>query len=162
MSDNLYLFANNNGGQAEGNGSYRLYDMKIEGDSEGVSSGVNYVGCLIGDGASWVDTGIVPKSNYTIDTEFCVTDLVEHTEYLFGNEQIPGASYSTGGIGLAIERNKVSYVENGSAGAPFYGKNVLYNGEHINKYMIKCILLLFWAIVLQVQLRVLGISVRIK
>lgn len=43
MSDNLYLFANNNGGQAEGNGSYRLYDMKIEGDSEGVSSGVDYV-----------------------------------------------------------------------------------------------------------------------
>lgn len=34
MSDNLYLFANNNGGQAENNGSYRLYSMKIEGDSE--------------------------------------------------------------------------------------------------------------------------------
>ena len=30
MSDNLYLFANNNRGQAENNGSYRLYDMKIE------------------------------------------------------------------------------------------------------------------------------------
>lgn len=30
MSDNLYLFANNNRGQAEGNGSYRLYDMKIK------------------------------------------------------------------------------------------------------------------------------------
>lgn len=43
MSDNLYLFANNNGGKTEGNGSYRLYDMKIEGDSEGVVSGVNYV-----------------------------------------------------------------------------------------------------------------------
>ena len=34
MSDNLYLFANNNGGQAENNGSYRLYDMKIEGSAE--------------------------------------------------------------------------------------------------------------------------------
>lgn len=34
MSDNLYLFANNNGGQAENNGSYRLYGMKIEGDNE--------------------------------------------------------------------------------------------------------------------------------
>ena len=34
MSDNLYLFANNNGKQAENNGSYRLYSMKIEGDNE--------------------------------------------------------------------------------------------------------------------------------
>ena len=34
MSDNLYLFANNNGTQAENNGSYRLYNMKIEGDAE--------------------------------------------------------------------------------------------------------------------------------
>ena len=34
MSDNLYLFANNNGRQAENNGSYRLYSMKIEGDNK--------------------------------------------------------------------------------------------------------------------------------
>lgn len=34
MSNKLYLFANNNGGQAENNGSYRLYDMKIEGSAE--------------------------------------------------------------------------------------------------------------------------------
>jgi len=64
MSDNLYLFANNNGGQAEGNGSYRLYDMKIEGDSEGVESGVNYVDYLIGGGANCFDTGITARSDY--------------------------------------------------------------------------------------------------
>ena len=136
MSDNLYLFANNNGGQAENNGSYRLYDMKIEGDPEGVNNRVSYVDYLVGDGASYIDTRIVPKSNYTIDTEFCVTDLVDGTEYLFGNEEMPGASYSRGGIGLAIQDNKVSYVKNGSAGSPFYDTNILYNnGEHINKYV---------------------------
>lgn len=67
MPDNLYLFANNNGGQAEGNGSYRLYDMKIEGDSEGVESGVDYVDYLEGDGASWIDTGIIPDDNTQIE-----------------------------------------------------------------------------------------------
>lgn len=96
---------------------------------------IEYIKYIQGDGSSWIDTGIVPKSNYTIDTEFCVVDLVEHTEYLFGNEEIAGASYSRGGIGLAIRQDKVSYVENGSAGSPFYGKNVLYNGQHMNKYV---------------------------
>ena len=64
MSDNLYLFANNNGGQAEGNGSYRLYDMKIEGDSEGVESGVNYVDYLDSDGKCSIDTGLPFNSSY--------------------------------------------------------------------------------------------------
>ena len=70
MSDNLYLFANNNGVQAENNGSYRLYDMKIEGDSEGVESGVNYVDYLIGDGASYIDTGIVGNNKYKYEIVF--------------------------------------------------------------------------------------------
>ena len=34
MSDNLYLFANNNGSQAENNGSYRLYDMQVKENGE--------------------------------------------------------------------------------------------------------------------------------
>ena len=74
MSDNLYLFANNNGGQAEGNGSYRLYDMKIEGDPEGVDSGVNYVDYLIGDGASWIDTKLAVATGYRIDVKFRCLD----------------------------------------------------------------------------------------
>ena len=60
VNNNLYLFANNNEGTAENLGSYRLYNMKIEGDSEGVESGINYVDYLIGDGASYIDTGITP------------------------------------------------------------------------------------------------------
>lgn len=64
MSDNLYLFANNNSGQAENNGSYRLYDMKIEGDSEGVESGVNYVDYITNNGENYLDTGLVFNPNY--------------------------------------------------------------------------------------------------
>ena len=64
MSDNLYLFANNNGGQAENNGRYRLYNIKIEGDPLGVESGVNYVDYLIGDGASYINTGIYANPQY--------------------------------------------------------------------------------------------------
>jgi hypothetical protein len=64
MSDNLYLFANNNGGQAENNGSYRLYDMKVEGDSEGVSSGIDYVNYLDSDGECSIDTKLPFNSSY--------------------------------------------------------------------------------------------------
>lgn len=87
MSDNLYLFANNNGGQAEGNGSYRLYDMKIEGDSEGVNSGVDYVEYLEGDGASWIDTGIIPDDNTQIEI---TCQLVEFKGYRswFGSDNL--------------------------------------------------------------------------
>ena len=61
VNNNLYLFANNNEGTAENLGSYRLYNMKIEGDSEGVKADeINYVDYLIGDGASYIDTGITP------------------------------------------------------------------------------------------------------
>lgn len=49
MSDNLYLFANNNGGQAEGNGSYRLYDMKIEGEDIKEEGKVNYADYILYD-----------------------------------------------------------------------------------------------------------------
>lgn len=65
MSDNLYLFANNNGGIAENLSNYRLYDMKIDGDVEQIKvDEVNYVDCLIGDGASYIDTGKVFNPNY--------------------------------------------------------------------------------------------------
>lgn len=81
MSDNLYLFANNNGGQAEGNGSYRLYDMKIEGDSEGAESGVNYVDYLEGDRASWIDTGIVGNNKYKYELVFMDTTATSYENY---------------------------------------------------------------------------------
>ena len=87
MSDNLYLFANNNGVQAENNGSYRLYDMKIEGDSEGVESGVNYVDYLEGDGASYIDTGIITNENTQI---IATVQLVKRTNGCkwFGSDKI--------------------------------------------------------------------------
>lgn len=84
MSDNLYLFANNNGGQAEGNGSYRLYDMKIEGDSEGVESGVNYVDYLIGDGANYFDTGIIARSDYKYELIFSDNTVNAWERYFCG------------------------------------------------------------------------------
>lgn len=70
MSDNLYLFANNNGGQAVNNGSYRLYDMKIAGDPEGAVNGVNYVDYLIGDGASWINTKLALVTGYRVIVDF--------------------------------------------------------------------------------------------
>lgn len=67
MSDNLYLFANNNGGQAEGNGSYRLYDMKIEGTDTQEEGKVNYADYLI-----YPKGGVVFKTNITYKTDTTV------------------------------------------------------------------------------------------
>lgn len=83
MSDNLYLFANNNGEQAENLGSYRLYDMKIEGDTEGVESGVNYVDYLTGDGKSYIDTGIIGNNKYKYELIFR-DDTINSYEDYFG------------------------------------------------------------------------------
>lgn len=47
MSYNLYLFANNNGGQAENNGSYRLYDMKIDGEGVKEEGKINYADYIL-------------------------------------------------------------------------------------------------------------------
>lgn len=68
MAENLYLFADNNEGVAENLGSYRLYDMKIEGDPEGVSSGVNYVDYIRYDrGGVVFKTNVLYKSGTTIE-----------------------------------------------------------------------------------------------
>lgn len=99
MSNNLYLFANNNGRQAENNGSYRLYDMKIAGDSEGVNSGVDYVDYLEGDGNSWIDTGIIPHNNMSF---YCDYYLVTYAEVYFGSPGI--RSY-----GVYQSTNRVEY-----------------------------------------------------
>ena len=72
-TDSLFLFANNNAGTAENLGFYRLYDMKIEGDSEGVTEGIDYVDCLIGDTASYINTGITVSTGYKIDVIFMTT-----------------------------------------------------------------------------------------
>lgn len=73
---NLYLFADNQDNVATNLGNYRLYDMKIEGDSQGIENNrdtVDYVDCLIGDGASYINTGIAVSTGYKIDVTFMST-----------------------------------------------------------------------------------------
>ena len=55
----LYLFANNNNATAKNLGSYRLYNMKIEGDLEEVKADeINYIPYLQNDSENYIDTGI--------------------------------------------------------------------------------------------------------
>ena len=98
MSNNLYLFANNNEGTAEDLGYYRLYNMKIDGDSEGVESGVNYVDYIYGDRTNdcRLDTGLAfTKSN----------------KYVMGINIIDSNSYSTftGGFDYNWVTNRLQY-----------------------------------------------------
>lgn len=97
MSDNLFLFANNNGGQAEGNGSYRLYDMKIEGDSEGVDNGVNYVDYLDSDGKCGIDTGLPFNSSY------------KYVFNMYALEYIPSAIFSSNKFAYNVVNNNLKY-----------------------------------------------------
>lgn len=66
-TDSLFLFANNNAGTAENLGNYRLYDMKIEGDSEGVESGINYYDYITYYKGSIFDTNIPYRSGTTVE-----------------------------------------------------------------------------------------------
>lgn len=87
MSNNIYLFANNNNGVAEDFGYYRLYNMQMRGDSQGVQDGINYVEYLEGDGASWIDTGLITNENTQIEA---TVQLVTHENYKawFGSDNI--------------------------------------------------------------------------
>lgn len=87
MSNNIYLFANNNDGVAENFGYYRLYNMQMRGDSQGVQDGINYVEYLEGDGASWIDTGLITNENTQIEA---TVQLVAHVNYKawFGSDNI--------------------------------------------------------------------------
>ena len=87
MSNNIYLFANNNDGVAEDFGYYRLYNMQMRGDSQGVQDGINYVEYLEGDGVSWIDTGLITNENTQIEA---TVQLVAHENYKawFGSDNI--------------------------------------------------------------------------
>lgn len=121
MSDNLYLFTNNNGGQAENNGNYRLYDMKIDGDSEGVESGVDYVNYLQSDGNSWIDTGIPIITGYRVEVEIMKFKHVGSTYVPICGVGTPmyysyGVDHADFGIGLnysklALKDDNQGYVE---------------------------------------------------
>ena len=68
--DALYLFANNNEGTAEDLGYYRLYNMKIDGDSEGVESGIDYVDYIyFTDSGVYINTDIYYKVGTRIEFE---------------------------------------------------------------------------------------------
>ena len=108
----LHLFANNNQGTAENLGNYRLYNMKIEGDSEGVESGINYVDCLIGDGNSYIDTGIVVRNGYTIDLTFASTIDRYNQEPICGSGDVVGYTYDRfGGYGIGLKSYFVAVRE---------------------------------------------------
>ena len=106
MSDNLYLFANNNGGQAENNGSYRLYNMKIEGDPGSVNSGVNYVDYLEGDGASYIDTKTVLRNGYSVEIVYMLkSDAIKNENMIYGTGSPCGYSYDNqGGYGIGLHK----------------------------------------------------------
>ena len=64
----LYLFADNNEGTAENLGSYRLYNMKIEGDLEEIKADeINYIDYIESDGASYID---LPGDTITYNDNF--------------------------------------------------------------------------------------------
>lgn len=122
--DNLYLFANHNNGQAENNGSYRLYDMKIEGDSEGVESGVNYVDYLIGDGASWINTNTVVATGYKISIDYRVINNSSDGVF-YGVGMSKGFSYdSSYGTTVGLLYSSIKIRDNGSGYANTYYKSV--------------------------------------
>lgn len=127
MSDNLYLFANNNGTQAENFGSYRLYDMKIEGDTEGVNGGVNYVDYLIGDGASWINTKLVLATGYRVSVKFrCLKSTYDYYKdgenqnrynCIYGSANPVAFGYDNShGTTVALYNNGICIRDNGSAG----------------------------------------------
>lgn len=102
-TNSLFLFANNNTGTAENLGYYRLYDMKIEGDSQGVTEGIDYVDCLISDGASYIDTGIIPTLDMTFYGDYTLTAP---------NNVAFGSSESIRSYGIYQSSNRVCYGGN--------------------------------------------------
>lgn len=144
MSDNLYLFANNNGTQAENFGSYRLYDMKIEGDSEGVNSGVNYVDYLIGDGASWINTKLVLATGYRVSVKFrCLKSTYDYYKdgenqnrynCIYGSANPVAFGYDNShGTTVALNNNEICIRDNGSAGwtTPYAYQSIVKDKDDI-------------------------------
>ena len=132
---NLFLFANNNNDTAEGLGNYRLYNMTIDGDSEGVDSGVNYVDYLIGDSASYINTGIVGLSGYKVECTFMTT--VNTTVYpnfctIFGSANPTGYSYDTSpfGISAGVYGSCIAIKNNGETKLSYMNLSVCYNTKY--------------------------------
>ena len=139
---NLYLFADNQDNVATNLGSYRLYDMKIEGDSQGIENDrdiVDYVDCLIGDEASYINTGIAVSTGYQIDVTFMTTsNKYEYVSEIQGfNGAIYGASAPLGysydvepyGISLGLTNINLHQKNGGTLGK--YGDTSLcYNKKH--------------------------------
>ena len=138
MSDNLFLFANNNEGTAENLGYYRLYNMKIDGDSEGVESGIDYVDCLIGDGASYIDTGMSIRSGYKVEVTFMST--VNKVEYInsdwcaiFGCSNAIGYTYDSPpyGISAGLYSTYIAVKNNGQTIQQYANiSNTCYNKKY--------------------------------
>ena len=123
LVDALYLFANNNNATAENLGSYRLYNMKIEGDLEGVKADeINYVDYLESDGASWIDTGIMTNENTQIEVT-CQLVARENYRSWFGSDKISAGWQVTDGNGVfRLQGNAVTVV--GELRTNLYGKKV--------------------------------------
>lgn len=120
MAENLYLFADNNEGVAENLGSYRLYDMKIEGDSEGVESGVDYVDYLIGDGNSYIDTGLYTKSNTKVEIRLSNISFI-NSKHFFGSDKFV--------LGFQTSKGNWVFFKHGSEGILNYMDSYTDNDE---------------------------------
>ena len=118
----LYLFANNNNATAENLGSYRLYNMKIEGDSEGVESGVDYVDYIESDGASWIDTGIMTNENTQIEVT-CQLVARENYRSWFGSDKVSAGWQVTDNNGMFRLQGNGAGV-NAGLSTNLYGKKV--------------------------------------
>ena len=70
VDSNIYLFSNNNNGVSENKSSFRLYNMSIQGDTQGTVEGVNYVDYIQGDRNSYIDTEIVGNNMYKYELVF--------------------------------------------------------------------------------------------
>lgn len=126
MADNIFLFSNNNGGIAEDFGNYKIFDMKIEGNAQENVDGVNYVTSLIGDGASYINTGIAVKTGYKIEVSFTtLTSSYSSYNCIYGAASPCGYSYDTmGGTTLAASGKYIRARDNGSGGGSYIYLNL--------------------------------------
>ena len=140
--NNLYLFADNQSGTATNLGNYRLYNMAIEGDSQGIENNrdtVDYVDCLIGDEASYIDTGIAVSTGYKIDITFMSTSnkyeyinsIQSYNGGIYGASTRLGYSYDTEPYGISLGLSGINIHQKNGGIVGTYGEvSLCYNKKY--------------------------------